>query len=49
MGVHGMVLFQDALAQLRGMTSGVSRIGEPIENLQSQTYALTGKPNYEPS
>ena len=38
-----MVLFQDALAQLRGMSSGVSRVGESYETLQSRARELEKK------
>lgn len=40
---NGMVLFQDALAQLRGMSSGVSRVGESYETLQSRARELEKK------
>lgn len=42
-GYNGMVLFQDALAQLRGMSSGVSRVGESYETLQSRARELEKK------
>lgn len=40
-GWHGV--FQEALAQLRGMTSGLSRTGEPLDALQSKARELEKK------
>lgn len=35
--------FQEALVQLRGVSSGVGRIGDPIETLQSRARELEKK------
>lgn len=39
----GMVLFQDALNQLRGISSGLPKSSDAIENLQSRARELEKK------